>query len=79
MKEKIGMPQILRNWAKLAVIVGILPWSYYYITHLAPIVSHALGVDKMPFIQVGFYIFPIVLPPLLLFSWLSKYDKDTDA
>lgn len=76
MKEKISARQIVKNWAKLAVIIGILPWSYYYITSLAPIVSNAFGVDNLKFIQVGFYIIPIILPPLLLFSLLSKNDQD---
>lgn len=70
------MLQVLKNWAKLFVLLGILPWAYVYITQINPIVSRALGVDRMPYIQVGFYLIPIVLPPLLLFSWLSKGDED---
>jgi hypothetical protein len=76
MKETISVLQILKNWMKLAVIVGILPWSYYYITSLAPIVNHALGVDHLTYIKIGFYLIPIMAPPLLLFSVLSKNDKD---
>ena len=72
------MLQVLKNWAKLFVLLGTLPWAYFYMTRLSPIVMHALGVDQLRFIQIGFYIVPIVLPPLLLFSWLSKGDPDGD-
>ena len=76
MKEKISTLQIIKNWTKLAVIIGILPWSYYYITYLAPIVNHALGIDHLKYIKVGFYIFPIIVVPLLLYSFLSKNDPE---
>ena len=74
MKEKVPLSEILNNWAKFAVVVGTLPWSYYYMTSLAPVINHALGVDQMKFVQVGVYIIPIVFPPLLLYSYLSRND-----
>jgi amino acid permease len=79
MKEKVSGREILNNWLKFAVIVGIIPWAYYYVTHIGPVVNHALGIDKMPRIKAGVYILPIVIPPLLLYSWLSRNDKDEKA
>jgi hypothetical protein len=76
MKETIGALQVLKNWAKLAVLLGILPWAYYYVTTLGPIVNHALGIDRLSFVKAGFYLVPIVGPPLLLFSLLSSSDPD---
>ena len=76
MKETIGALQVLKNWAKLAVVLGILPWSYYYVTTLGPIVNHALGIDRLSFGKAGFYLVPIIAPPLLLFSLLSWRDRD---
>ncbi len=76
MKKEISPGQVVKNYLKLAVIIGILPWSYYYIRHLAPIINHALGIDQMRFVQAGVYLIPIILPPLLLYSWLSKDDED---
>jgi hypothetical protein len=74
MKEKISAVQVIKNWAKLGVLVGILPWSYYYITVLAPLVNHALGIDQLKYVKVGFYVFPIIVPPALLFWLLSRND-----
>lgn len=72
--EKLSSIQILKNWMKLFVLIGIVPWAYYYVTTLGPIVNHALGIDRLRYIQVGFYLIPIIAPPLLLFSWLSRND-----
>ena len=75
-KEQISAAQALKNWAKLGVFIGILPWAYYYVTTLVPLVFGALGIDQSRGIKIGFYIFPIVLPPLVLFSLLSMNDPD---
>jgi hypothetical protein len=76
MKDKITAVQVIKNWAKLGVLVGILPWSYYYMTVLAPVVNHALGIDQLKYVKVGFYLIPIIAPPLLLFWFLSRNDPD---
>ena len=76
MEAKIGAIQIIKNWAKFGVLVGILPWSYFYITVLAPVVNHALGIDQLKYVRVGLYLIPIIAPPLLLYSILSRNDKD---
>lgn len=76
MKKEISRGQVVKNYLKLAVMIGILPWSYYYIRHLAPVINHALGVDQMRFVQAGVYLIPIILPSLLLYAWLSKGDED---
>ena len=79
MEKEFTPLQILKNWAKLAVILGIIPWSYYYTTSLAPIVNHTLGLDRLRNLKAGVYLFPIVLPPLVLFSLLSRGDDDEVA
>lgn len=75
MEKKSNGLQIVRNYAKLAVLIGILPWSYYYITALASSVNHVLGLDQLAFVKAGVYLIPIIAPPLLLFSFLSKDDE----
>jgi len=75
METKSKALQVMRNYAKLAVLIGMLPWSYYYMTALAPVVNQALGLDQLAFIKVGVYLIPIIAPPLLLFSFFSRHDK----
>jgi len=76
MKEKPGGLQILKNWLKLAVLIGIIPWAMFYVTVIAPVVNRALGIDNLQYIKIGFYLIPIILPPLVLFSLLSRNDPD---
>lgn len=66
MKQRYTALQIAKNWMKLAVLLGIAPWAYFYATTLAPIVHHALGLQH---IKLGYYLIPILIPPSVLF-WL---------
>lgn len=69
--EPASWPEIIESWAILIIIIGILPWSYFCMTSLAP----ALGIQHMGLKGMVFSI--IAVPALLLWfvHWLTSLYK----
>ena len=66
--EPVGRPEIIRTWAILIIVIGILPWSYFCITSLGPM----LGIQHMG--PKSMVLSIIVVPGLLIWfvSWLTS-------
>jgi hypothetical protein len=70
MKRSYTAFQVLRNWMRLGVILGIAPWAYYCVISVVPALAHVFGLTR---IIAGFYLVPILVPPALLL-WLLGMD-----
>lgn len=59
----------------LLILLGIIPWAMLYMNVLAPSVDHFLGVDRLAHVKVGYYVIPVLAPPVLLL-WLLFRNED---
>jgi Sel1 repeat-containing protein len=64
-----------RTLAVMAVVIGIAPWTYYYVTRLAPVVNNSLHLAHDGRVHIGAYVIPILLPPILLMMLVLRDKK----
>ncbi len=66
--DSVGRAEVVRTWAILIIVIGILPWSYFCMTSLGP----ALGIQNLGL--KGMVVAIIAVPALLIWivSWLTS-------